>query len=166
MEGHAYFWYLYATNASDYSQWPIIDNVAYVPVQVAITLLVGQLEPPDCTYYFLHDCYHSQLRGCLLCVRTTQLRMLFSFSYVVQLPVIAKALGKKPFKRYLEMFLDALFYGLVSLMLGFQIWGSLVYQSSVKMFAVVLSSSVDKEGKRVWKQNTIHTSLSVSSVFC
>ena len=92
--------------------------------------------------------------------------MLFSFSYVVQLPVIAKALGKKPFKRYLEMFLDALFYGLVSLMLGFQIWGSLVYQSSVKMFAVVLSSSVDKEGKRVWKQNTIHTSLSVSSVFC
>ena len=106
----------------------MIDNVAYVPVQIAITLLAGQLEPLDCTYLLLPFtyCYHSQLRGCLLCVRTTQLRTLFSFSYVVQLPVIAKALGKRPFKRYLELFLDALFFGLVSLMLGYQIWGSLV----------------------------------------
>jgi len=81
----------------------------------------------------------------------SQLRTLFSFSYVVQLPVIAKALGKRPSKRYLELFLDALFYGLVSHMLG--IWGSLVYQFLVKMFAVVLSSSIVNEGRRETKYN-------------
>ena len=81
------------------------------------------------------------------------MRTLLSSSYVVQLLVIAKALGKRPFKRYLELFLDALFYGLVSLMLGYQIWGSLVYQFSVKMFAVVLSSSIDNKEKRETKYN-------------
>ena len=83
----------------------------------------------------------------------SQLRTLLSSSYVVQLPVIAKALGKRPFKKYLELFLDALFYGLVSHMLGYQIWGSLVYQFSVKVFAVVLSSSIVNEGKRETKYN-------------
>jgi len=87
----------------------------------------------------------------------SQLRTLFSFSCV-----IAKALGKRPFKRYLELFLDALFFGLVSLVLVYQLWGSLVYQFSVKMFAVLLSSSIVNEGKGNWKQNTIYTSLSVS----
>ena len=102
----------------------------------------------------------------------SQLRTLLSSSYVVQLLVIAKALGKRPFKRYLELFLDALFYGLVSLMQGYRIWGSLVYQFLVKMFAVVLSSSIDNKGKREI-QSTLHFQLAVcvlvpklDSVFC
>ena len=33
-----------------------------------------------------------------------------------QLPQIAKGIGKKPFKMYIEMFLDSIFYSLVSML--------------------------------------------------
>ena len=166
MEGHAYFWYLYATNASDYSQWPIINNVAYVPVQVAITLLVGQLGPPDCTYLLLPftDCLSQSTRGCLFCVRMSQLRTLFSFSYVVQLPVIAKALGKRPSKRYLELFLDALFYGLVSHMLG--IWGVQFISFWSKCLLLFCHSQLLTKGGGKQIQSTLHFQLAVVYLYC
>ncbi len=37
-----------------------------------------------------------------------------SLSLCLQLPVFAKSLGKRVFKRHLELFLDSIFYGLVS----------------------------------------------------
>ena len=42
---------------------------------------------------------------------------LSSYTFCLQLPVIAKSLGKRSFKRYLELFMDAIFYGLVSVIL-------------------------------------------------
>ena len=39
-----------------------------------------------------------------------------SSSKRIALPVIAKSLGKRSFKRHLELFLDAIFYGLVSVL--------------------------------------------------
>lgn len=41
---------------------------------------------------------------------------LSSHSFCLQLPVIGKSLGKRSFKRHLELFLDAIFYGLVSVL--------------------------------------------------
>ena len=36
------------------------------------------------------------------------------FILIFQLPQIAKGIGKKPFKMYIEMFFDSIFYSLVS----------------------------------------------------
>lgn len=37
---------------------------------------------------------------------------------VSQLPIMAKALGKRVFKRHLELFLDVMFYGMVGYATG------------------------------------------------
>ena len=50
---------------------------------------------------------------------------LSSHSSCLQLPVIAKSLGKRSFKRHLELFLDAIFYGLVSV----KLWERMSYIS-------------------------------------
>ena len=39
--------------------------------------------------------------------------------FICQLPVIAKGIGKNQFKRYLELFIDTIFYSLVRFISSF-----------------------------------------------
>ena len=42
--------------------------------------------------------------------------------FICQLPVIAKGIGKNQFKRYLELFIDTIFYSLVRFISSFTVF--------------------------------------------
>ena len=49
--------------------------------------------------------------------------------FVCQLPVIAKGIGKNQFKRYLELFIDTIFYSLVRFISSFIVFYFILFNN-------------------------------------
>ena len=60
--------------------------------------------------------------------------------FICQLPVIAKGIGKNQFKRYLELFIDTIFYSLVRF---------------ISSFIFLKTASWGREDTRVWYRETM-----------
>ena len=60
--------------------------------------------------------------------------------FICQLPIIAKGIGKNQFKRYLELFIDTIFYSLVRF---------------ISSFIFLKTASWGREDTGVWYRKTM-----------